>query len=49
MKHIFCMLALALSALSLSAQPKWEKVDKGPYIEINQQGGRTLGYNQIRV
>ena len=46
MKRIICISALAFSALSLSAQPKWEKVDKGPYIEINQQGGRTLGYNQ---
>ena len=46
-KHsIICILALICPVLSLSAQPNWEKVDLGPYIEIRQQGGRTLGYNQ---
>ncbi len=46
-KHsIICILALIFPAISLSAQPKWEKLDLGPYVEIRQQGGRTLGYNQ---
>ena len=39
-------MALIFPAISLSAQPNWEKLDLGPYVEIRQQGGRTLGYNQ---
>ena len=41
---IFCILA-ALT-VSVTAQPKWTKCDKGDFIEITQEGGRTLGYSQ---
>ena len=46
MKRIFCILAVALAALTVSAQPKWTKCDKGSHIVITQDGGSTLGYNQ---
>ena len=46
MKRIFCILAVALVALTVSAQPKWTKCDKGSHIVITQEGGHTLGYNQ---
>lgn len=39
-------MAASLIALSVSAQPKWSKCDKGSHIEITQEGGQTLGYNQ---
>ena len=41
---IFCILA-ALT-VTVTAQPKWTKCDKGDFIEITQEGGRTLGYSQ---
>jgi beta-glucosidase len=44
-KVLFAVTTLAL-AFSASAEAKWTKGDKGDFIEITQQGGRTLGYNQ---
>ena len=37
---------MSFAALTISAQPKWEKCDKGSHIVITQDGGSTLGYNQ---
>ena len=37
---------MALAALTVSAQSKWTKCDKGSHIVITQEGGHTLGYNQ---
>ena len=37
---------MSFAALTVSAQPKWEKCDKGSHIVITQDGGSTLGYNQ---
>ena len=31
---------------TLVAQPKFHKVDKGDFIEVTQEGGRTLGFSQ---
>ena len=31
---------------TLMAQPKYHKVDKGDFIEVTQDGGRTLGFSQ---
>ena len=44
----FAILSAAalLSATTTTAQPKYHAVDKGDFIEITQQGGRTLGYSQ---
>ena len=44
----FAILSAAalLSATATTAQPKYHAVDKGDFIEITQQGGRTLGYSQ---
>ena len=44
-QHLVLLSALLLSA-TVVAQPKYEATDKGDYIEITQQGGRTLGYSQ---
>ena len=44
-RALFAVAAFAL-ALSASAETKWTKSDKGDFIEITQQGGRTLGYSQ---
>ena len=46
MKRGFCILAIISAALTVSAQQKWAKCDKGSHIVITQQGGHTLGYNQ---
>lgn len=37
--------ALLLVGIAV-AQPKFQKVDKGDFIEITQQGGQTIGYSQ---
>ena len=46
MKRGFCILVMSFAALTVSAQPKWTKCDKGSHIVITQDGGSTLGYNQ---
>ena len=46
MKRMLIISGLLLLAGVAVAQPKYQKVDKGDFIEITQQGGRTLGYNQ---
>ena len=47
MKRISTLLAVTLLTVSAaSAGANWSKTDKGDFIEITQQGGRTLGYNQ---
>ena len=46
MKRMLIISGLLLLAGVAVAQPKYHKVDKGDFIEITQQGGRTLGYNQ---
>ena len=46
MKRMLIISGLLLLAGVAVAQPKYQKVDKGAFIEITQQGGRTLGYNQ---
>ncbi|MBQ2026934.1 MAG: glycoside hydrolase family 3 C-terminal domain-containing protein [Alistipes sp.] len=41
------LLSVSLIFLgSAIAQPKYQKVDKGDFIEITQEGGRTIGYSQ---
>ena len=45
MKRVFCISIMVFATLALSAQSKWKKVDKGAYIEIQQEGGCVLGYN----
>lgn len=43
----FILLSASLMLVGIAtAQPKYQKVDKGDFIEITQQGGRTLGYSQ---
>lgn len=47
MKRFFLIAAVAMLACGTAfAQPKWSKIDKGAYIEISNEGGRTIGYNQ---
>ena len=46
MRSTLALCIALLLAGSTFAQPKYQKVDKGDFIEITQQGGRTLGYNQ---
>ena len=46
MKRALFISLLTAATLTASAQAKWQKQDKGSYIEITQQSGRTLGYNQ---
>ena len=46
MKRLFFTTAAIALAVSASAEIKWAQSDKGDFIEITQQGGRTLGYNQ---
>ena len=46
MKKMFILSSALLLAGVASAQPKYQKVDKGDFIEITQQGGLTLGYNE---
>lgn len=46
MKKILVGAVLIAGALTASAETKWHKQDKGAYVEITQEGGRTLGYNQ---
>ena len=46
MKRVFFALSAISLALTASAESKWTKRDKGAYIEISQQGGKTIGYSQ---
>ena len=46
MKRLFITTAAIALAVSASAEIKWAQSDKGDFIEITQQGGRTLGYSQ---
>ena len=46
MKKLLFILTLVAFAIYANAQTKWHKQDKGAYVEITQQGGSTLGYNQ---
>ena len=43
---MFILSSALLLAGVASSQPKYQKVDKGDFIEITQQGGLTLGYNE---
>ena len=49
MKKIFSITAV-VALLSVSATavalPRWSKTDKGTFIEVKNEGGRTLGYNE---
>ena len=47
MKKIALLVGVALIASATTAQTKFQKVDKGDFIEITQQGGRTLGYSEM--
>ena len=46
MKRAFLFAAAIILSLSTSAEAKWSKSDKGDFVEITQQGGRTLGYSE---
>ena len=47
MKKISILSAIALFTFgAASAENKYQKVDKGDFIEITQQGGLTLGYSE---
>jgi beta-glucosidase len=46
MRRLFILSSALLLAGVATAQPKYQKTDKGDFVEITQQGGRTLGYNQ---
>lgn len=50
MKRLFLIATVVAAAIlacnTASAQPKWSKTDKGAYVEISNEGGRTIGYNQ---
>lgn len=46
MKKLIVISSALLLATAATAQPKYQRVDKGDFIEITQQGGLTLGYNQ---
>ena len=46
MRTRLIFLSAVVLAGSAMAQPKYQKADKGDFIEITQQGGRTLGYSQ---
>ncbi len=46
MKKLIVISSALLLATAAAAQPKYQRVDKGDFIEITQQGGLTLGYNQ---
>ena len=46
MRRLFILSSALLLSSTVVAQPKYHRVDKGDFIEIAQQGGRTLGYNQ---
>ncbi len=46
MKIVCLTLAsILLICGGVSAQTKWTTIDKGPYVEIRNEGGRTLGYS----
>ncbi len=45
MKKISLIVALLLASVA-TAQPEYQKIDKGDFVEITQNGGATLGYNQ---
>ena len=42
------MAVVALVSVSTTAiaLPKWSKTDKGAFVEVKNEGGRTLGYNE---
>ncbi|MBO5962837.1 MAG: hypothetical protein J6Q01_06835, partial [Alistipes sp.] len=46
MKKLLILSSVLLVTGISTAQPKYQKTDKGDFVEITQQGGRTLGYNQ---
>ena len=46
MRQVSIVLFALLCIHATSAQPKYHKTDKGCFIEITQEGGRTLGYNE---
>ncbi|MBR2352124.1 MAG: glycoside hydrolase family 3 C-terminal domain-containing protein [Alistipes sp.] len=46
MKRVFLAVAALMIAASASAEAKWTQTDKGDFMEITQDGGRTLGYSQ---
>ena len=46
MKKLLILSSVLLVTGISAAQPKYQKTDKGDFVEITQQGGRTLGYNQ---
>ena len=46
MKKLLILSSVLLATTLSAAQPKYQKTDKGDFVEITQQGGRTLGYNQ---
>ena len=46
MRKILFAVGTVLLATTAVAQPKYQKVDKGDFIEITQEGGLTLGYSQ---
>ncbi|MBR1961350.1 MAG: glycoside hydrolase family 3 C-terminal domain-containing protein [Alistipes sp.] len=45
-RTVLTLLSVALFVGSATAQTKYQKRDKGDFIEITQQGGRTIGYSQ---
>ena len=45
-RTVLTLLSAALFVGSATAQTKYQKTDKGDFIEITQQGGRTIGYSQ---
>jgi beta-glucosidase len=46
MRQVSIVIFALLCIHATSAQPKYHKTDKGCFIEITQEGGRTLGYNE---
>lgn len=46
MKKLLILSSVLLATTLSAAQPKYQQTDKGDFVEITQQGGRTLGYNQ---
>jgi beta-glucosidase len=46
MKKFFILSSALLLVGVVAAQPKYQEINKGDFVEITQQGGRTLGYSQ---
>ena len=47
MRHLaFVLSAVLLVSGVASAKSNYSVTDKGDFVEITQQGGRTLGYSQ---